>query len=227
MKINEMAISEKPRERLMNYGAKSLSNVELLAILINTGRKDFSSIDIANELIKSHHSIRDLKKLSINDLLKVKGIGLYKAIILQAAFELGERLNASSTIDKVKITHPSDVADLMMSSMKDLDQEHFVVLLLNSKNIVIKQSWIFKGTLNSSIIHPREVFNIAIRESSNAIIIVHNHPSGDVTPSREDITTTLRLKECGAILGIDVLDHIIIGDNQFTSLVEAGYFEEH
>lgn len=115
----------------------------------------------------------------------------------------------------------------MMSSMKDLDQEHFVVLLLNSKNIVIKQSWIFKGTLNSSIIHPREVFNIAIRESSNAIIIVHNHPSGDVTPSREDITTTLRLKECGAILGIDVLDHIIIGDNQFTSLVEAGYFEEH
>lgn len=227
MKINEMAISEKPRERLMNYGAKSLSNVEFLAILINTGRKGFSSIDIANELIKSHHSIRDLKKLSINDLLKVKGIGLYKAIILQAAFELGERLNASSTIDKVKITHPSDVADLMMSSMKDLDQEHFVVLLLNSKNIVIKQSWIFKGTLNSSIIHPREVFNIAIRESSNAIIIVHNHPSGDVTPSREDITTTLRLKECGAILGIDVLDHIIIGDNQFTSLVEAGYFEEH
>lgn len=222
-----MAISEKPRERLMNYGAKSLSNVELLAILINTGRKGFSSIDIANKLIKSHHSIRDLKKLSINDLLKVKGIGLYKAIILQAAFELGERLNASSTIDKVKITHPSDVADLMMSSMKDLDQEHFVVLLLNSKNIVIKQSWIFKGTLNSSIIHPREVFNIAIRESSNAIIIVHNHPSGDVTPSREDITTTLRLKECGAILGIDVLDHIIIGDNQFTSLVEAGYFEEH
>ena len=189
-----MAISEKPRERLMNYGAKSLSNVELLAILINTGRKGFSSIDIANELIKSHHSIRHLKKLSINDLLKVKGIGLYKAIILQAAFELGERLNASSTIDKVKITHPSDVADLMMSSMKDLDQEHFVVLLLNSKNIVIKQSWIFKGTLNSSIIHPREVFNIAIRESSNAIIIVHNHPSGDVTPSKEDITTTLRLK---------------------------------
>lgn len=222
-----MAISEKPRERLMNYGAKSLSNVELLAILINTGRKGFSSIEIANELIKNHHSIRDLKKLSINDLLKVKGIGLYKAIILQAAFELGERLNASSTIDKVKITHPSDVADLMMSSMKDLDQEHFVVLLLNSKNVVMKQSWIFKGTLNSSIIHPREVFNIAIRESSNAIIIVHNHPSGDVTPSREDISTTIRLKECGAILGIDVLDHIIIGDNQFTSLVEAGYFEEH
>ncbi|MEB8094635.1 DNA repair protein RadC [Staphylococcus caprae] len=227
MKINEMAVSEKPRERLMNFGAQSLSNVELLAILINTGRKGFSSIDIANELIKNHHSIRELKKLSINDLLRIKGIGLYKAITLKAAFELGERLNATSTIDKVKITSPGDVAELMMSKMKDLEQEHFVVLLLNSKNIVIKQSWIYKGTLNSSIIHPREIFNIAIRESSNAMIVVHNHPSGDVTPSREDITTTLRLKECGAILGIELLDHIIIGDNKFTSLVEAGYFEDN
>lgn len=127
----------------------------------------------------------------------------------------------------MKITSPGDVAELMMSKMKDLEQEHFVVLLLNSKNIVIKQSWIYKGTLNSSIIHPREVFNIAIRESSNAMIVVHNHPSGDVTPSREDITTTLRLKECGAILGIELLDHIIIGDNKFTSLVEAGYFEDN
>lgn len=123
------------KERLINYGAKSLSNVELLAILINTRRKGFSSIDIANELIKNHHSIREIKKLSINDLLKIKGIGLYMAIILKVAFELGERLNSSSTLDKVKITHPGDVADLMMSTMKDLDQEHFVVLLLNSKNI--------------------------------------------------------------------------------------------
>ncbi|SUM71038.1 DNA repair protein RadC-like protein [Staphylococcus saccharolyticus] len=121
------------KERLINYGAKSLSNVELLAILINTRRKGFSSIDIANELIKNHHSIREIKKLSINDLLKIKGIGLYMAIILKVAFELGERLNSSSTLDKVKITHPGDVADLMMSTMKDLDQEHFVVLLIKFK----------------------------------------------------------------------------------------------
>ena len=150
----------------------------------------------------------------------------YKAVILQAAFELGERINSTSTFDKVQITHPSDVASLMMSTMKDLEQEHFVVLLLNSKNIVTKQAWVYKGTLNSSIIHPREVFNIAIRESSNSIIVVHNHPSGDVTPSKEDITTTYRLKECGDILGINLLDHIIIGDNKFTSLVEAGYFDK-
>ena len=121
------------KERLINYGAKSLSNVELLAILINTRRKGVSSIDIANELIKNHHSIREIKKLSINDLLKIKGIGLYMAIILKVAFELGERLNSSSTLDKVKITHPGDVADLMMSTMKDLDQEHFVVLLIKFK----------------------------------------------------------------------------------------------
>ncbi|MEL1194239.1 RadC family protein [Staphylococcus epidermidis] len=189
MRINEMALHEKPRERLITYGAKSLSNVELLAILLNTGRKGFSSIDIANELLKQQSTIRDLKKLSINDLLKIKGIGLYKAVILQAAFELGERINSTSTFDKVQITHPSDVASLMMSTMKDLEQEHFVVLLLNSKNIVTKQAWVYKGTLNSSIIHPREVFNIAIRESSNSIIVVHNHPSGDVSLRLEDIVT--------------------------------------
>lgn len=140
-----MALHEKPRERLITYGAKSLSNVELLAILLNTGRKGFSSIDIANELLKQQSTIRDLKKLSINDLLKIKGIGLYKAVILQAAFELGERINSTSTFDKVQITHPSDVASLMMSTMKDLEQEHFVVLLLNSKNIVTKQAWYIKA----------------------------------------------------------------------------------
>lgn len=162
MKIKEMVTSEMPRERLLSHGAKSLSNTELLAILINTGRKGFSSIDISNELLKSASNLNELKKSSINDLIQVKGIGLQKAI-----------------------------------------------------------------TLNSSIVHPREIFSIAVRENANAIIAVHNHPSGDVTPSQEDIITTMRLKECGLILGIDLLDHIIIGDNRFTSLVEAGYFDEN
>ncbi|EOB0525344.1 JAB domain-containing protein [Staphylococcus aureus] len=158
MKIKEMVTSEMPRERLLSHGAKSLSNTELLAILINTGRKGFSSIDISNELLKSASNLNEL---------------------------------------------------------------------LNSKNVVIKETCVFKGTLNSSIVHPREIFSIAVRENANAIIAVHNHPSGDVTPSQEDIITTMRLKECGLILGIDLLDHIIIGDNRFTSLVEAGYFDEN
>ncbi|CDR50458.1 DNA repair RadC family protein [Staphylococcus schweitzeri] len=216
-----------PRERLLSHGAKSLSNTELLAILINTGRKGFSSIDISNELLKTTSNLNELKKASVNDLIQVKGIGLQKAITLKAAFELGERMGRRSESNRVKITQPSDVADLMMASMKDLLQEHFMILLLNSKNIVIKEACVFKGTLNSSIVHPREIFSIAIRENANAIIAVHNHPSGDVTPSQEDIITTLRLKECGLILGIDLLDHIIIGDNRFTSLVEAGYFDEN
>ncbi|MBE5674528.1 DNA repair protein RadC [Staphylococcus sp. SS35] len=227
MKIKEMVTSEMPRERLLSHGAKSLSNTELLAILINTGRKGFSSIDISNELLKATSNLNELKKASVNDLIQVKGIGLQKAITLKAAFELGERMSRRSEINRVKITQPSDVADFMMASMKDLPQEHFMILLLNSKNIVIKEACVFKGTLNSSIVHPREIFSIAIRENANAIIAVHNHPSGDVTPSQEDIMTTLRLKECGLILGIDLLDHIIIGDNKFTSLVEAGYFDEN
>lgn len=222
-----MVTSEMPRERLLSHGAKSLSNTELLAILINTGRKGFSSIDISNELLKATSNLNELKKASVNDLIQVKGIGLQKAITLKAAFELGERMSRRSEINRVKITQPSDVADFMMASMKDLPQEHFMILLLNSKNIVIKEACVFKGTLNSSIVHPREIFSIAIRENANAIIAVHNHPSGDVTPSQEDIMTTLRLKECGLILGIDLLDHIIIGDNKFTSLVEAGYFDEN
>ncbi|MDR7621555.1 RadC family protein [Staphylococcus argenteus] len=227
MKIKEMVTSEMPRERLLSHGAKSLSNTELLAILINTGRKGFSSIDISNELLKANSNLNELKKASVNDLIQVKGIGLQKAITLKAAFELGERMGRRSESNRVKITQPSDVADLMMASMKDLSQEHFMILLLNSKNIVIKEACVFKGTLNSSIVHPREIFSIAIRENANAIIAVHNHPSGDVTPSQEDIMTTLRLKECGLILGIDLLDHIIIGDNRFTSLVETGYFDEN
>ncbi|WP_185741535.1 RadC family protein [Staphylococcus argenteus] len=227
MKIKEMVTSEMPRERLLSHGAKSLSNTELLAILINTGRKGFSSIDISNELLKANSNLNELKKASVNDLIQVKGIGLQKAITLKAAFELSERMGRRSESNRVKITQPSDVADLMMASMKDLSQEHFMILLLNSKNIVIKEACVFKGTLNSSIVHPREIFSIAIRENANAIIAVHNHPSGDVTPSQEDIMTTLRLKECGLILGIDLLDHIIIGDNRFTSLVEAGYFDEN
>lgn len=220
-----MASTELPRERLIHKGEKSLSNSELLAILINTGRQGYSSIDIANDMINQYARLKELKQLSIDDLIKIKGIGIYKAVTLKAAFELGERMNARDTAEKIVIKSPEDVADMMMSKMKDLTQEHFVALFLNSKNVVMKEEVIYKGTLNSSVIHPREVFNAAIRASSNAIIVVHNHPSGDVTPSEEDIATTIRLKECGHILGINVLDHIIIGDQKFTSLVEEGYFD--
>ncbi|MBM2658417.1 RadC family protein [Staphylococcus pseudoxylosus] len=225
MKIKELANNQKPRERLLNNGPAHLSDGELLAILINTGRKGFSSLDIANELLKSVESLKQLKALSINDLNKVKGIGLYKALILKAAFELGERMHSGSLDEKIQITSPQDVANFMMGKMEHLTQEKFIVLFLNSKNVVIKQKTIFIGTLNSSIVHPREIFSEAIKCASNAIVVLHNHPSGDTTPSKEDISVTNRLRECGEILGIDLLDHIIIGDHTYMSMVEDGYFD--
>ncbi|MCE5001882.1 RadC family protein [Staphylococcus pseudoxylosus] len=225
MKIKELANNQKPRERLLNNGPAHLSDGELLAILINTGRKGFSSLDIANELLKSVESLKQLKALSINDLNKVKGIGLYKALILKAAFELGERMHSGSLDEKIQITSPQDVANFMMGKMEHLTQEKFIVLFLNSKNVVIKQKTIFIGTLNSSIVHPREIFSEAIKCASNAIVVLHNHPSGDTTPSKEDISATNRLRECGEILGIDLLDHIIIGDHTYMSMVEDGYFD--
>lgn len=225
MRINELADNQKPRERLLSHGASHLSHAELLAILINTGRKGSSSIDIANELLKSVDNLKELKMLSISDLNKVKGVGLYKALILKAAFELGERMHSGSVDDKIQISSPKDVADFMMGKMEHLTQEKFIALFLNSKNVIIKQKTIFVGTLNSSIVHPREIFSEAIKCASNAIIVLHNHPSGDVTPSNEDIKTTERLKKCGQVLGIDLLDHIIIGDHTYLSMVEEGYFD--
>lgn len=224
MRINELADNQKPRERLLSHGASHLSHAELLAILINTGRKGSSSIDIANELLKSVDNLKELKMLSISDLNKIKGVGLYKALILKAAFELGERMHSGSVDDKIQISSPKDVADFMMGKMEHLTQEKFIALFLNSKNVIIKQKTIFVGTLNSSIVHPREIFSEAIKCASNAIIVLHNHLSGDVTPSNEDIKTTERLKKCGQVLGIDLLDHIIIGDHIYLSMVEEGYF---
>ncbi|ANQ64476.1 RadC family protein [Staphylococcus equorum] len=225
MRINELADNQKPRERLLSHGASHLSHAELLAILINTGRKGSSSIDIANELLKSVDNLKELKMLSISDLNKIKGVGLYKALILKAAFELGERMHSGSVDDKIQISSPKDVADFMMGKMEHLTQEKFIALFLNSKNVIIKQKTIFVGTLNSSIVHPREIFSEAIKCASNAIIVLHNHPSGDVTPSNEDIKSTERLKKCGQVLGIDLLDHIIIGDHTYLSMVEEGYFD--
>lgn len=225
MKMKELANNQEPRERLLNNGPTHLSDAELLAILINTGRKGCSSLDIANELLKSVETLKQLKALSINDLNKVKGIGLYKALILKAAFELGERMHSGSLEEKIQITSPQDVANFMMGKMEHLTQEKFIALFLNSKNVIIKQKTIFIGTLNSSIVHPREIFSEAVKCASNAIVVLHNHPSGDTTPSKEDIRTTDRLRECGVILGIDVLDHIIIGDHAYLSMVEEGYFD--
>lgn len=180
MNIKHLPDCDKPREKLIAKGAQHLSESELLAILINTSRKGRSSVEVAQDLLNLTTKLKDLKLLSLNDLMDVKGIGMYKAVILKAAFELGERMNAPDQKEKVKINSPQDAADYFLSRMMHLTHEQFEVLFLNSKNIVIRHEVIFVGTLNSSVVHPREVFKAAIKWSSNAIIVVHNHPSGDV-----------------------------------------------
>lgn len=223
--LNQLASNEKPKERFVSQGPNSLSNSELLAILINTGRKGFSSVELAQEVVKHSRDLKQLSNVSLHELQAIKGIGAHKAIVLKAAFELGRRMNSQSLNDKVFIKSPHDVLMYLEGRMTDLEQEHFVALFLNSKNQIIHEKTLFIGTLNASLVHPREVFKEAVKCAAHAIIVAHNHPSGDPTQSKEDIRTTKRLCECGVAIGIELLDHIIIGQQRFVSLSEEGYID--
>lgn len=222
LKIFDLPESERPRERLKRYGAQSLSNCELLAIILQAGTAKYNVLDLCNNLLKCGHGLNGLLKLSYNELMEIDGIGTAKAMQVIALSELSKRFKTYRSGDTYKISTPSDVAALMMSEMKGLSKEILRVILLNTKNIVIQVRDISVGSLNSSIVHPREVFNEAILWHSASIVICHNHPSGDPTPSKEDIGITKRLKECGKIIGIDLLDHIIIGNGIYVSLKEKG-----
>lgn len=223
--IKEMHDSDKPRERLMNYGPDKLTNQELLGIIINTGNREESSITVANRIIKDMKTIRELRGLTYQELISVKGIGEAKAITILAVIELAIRMHTHSLEEDIFIKSPDDVSDLLMEKMRYFQQEHFVVLYLSTKNMVIHQETMFKGSLNTSIVHPREVYKEAVKRSAAAIICVHNHPSGDPSPSREDIEVTRRLHECGEMIGVDFLDHIIIGSGKYISLKEMNFIK--
>ncbi|WP_088043209.1 DNA repair protein RadC [Bacillus sp. EAC] len=214
---------DRPRERLIKDGPHSLSTQELLAIVLRTGTKNEPVLQICNQLLLKFDGLRFLMNASIEELSNIKGIGEVKAVQLLAAFELGKRINRLQFDDRYRIKGPEDCANFMMDEMRFLEQEHFICLYLNTKNQIIARETIFKGSLNASIVHPREVFKEALRRSSSSIICLHNHPSGDPTPSREDIEVTKRLVECGKIIGIEILDHIIIGEHKYVSLKEKGY----
>lgn len=223
--IKDLPLEERPRERLQRYGAQVLSDAELLAVLIRTGTRAESALVLAQRILKGDGGKSGLAYVvdsSVEELSKIKGIGTAKAVQIKAAVELGRRISSYSRRQQVTITSPLDVRDLLMEEMRFLEKEHFKTILLNIKNHVISIEDISIGSLNSSIVHPREVFKPAIRRSSASIILVHNHPSGDPTPSREDIEVTVRLVDAGKILGISVLDHIIIGNNSILSLKEKG-----
>ncbi|PKG21694.1 RadC family protein [Niallia nealsonii] len=221
--IRDFPNDERPRERFIKYGPESLSNHELIAIIIQTGSKNESVLSLANKLLAHFDGLRLLKDASLDELKTIKGIGTVKAIQLLASIELGRRVSNLVYSDRYCIRSPEDAAKYMMNDMRFLTQEHFVCLYLNTKNQVMHKQTIFIGSLNASIVHPREVYKEAFRRSAASIICLHNHPSGDPSPSREDIEVTKRLVECGKIIGIDLLDHIIIGENKFVSLKEKGY----
>ncbi|MFT0799894.1 DNA repair protein RadC [Bacillus swezeyi] len=223
MKLRDFPEDERPRERLLNIGAESLSNHELLAILLRTGTKKESVLQLSNRLIQTFDGLRLLKEASVEELSSISGIGRAKAVHILAALELGRRIHKLVYEERHVIRFPEDAANVLMEDMRFLSQEHFVCLYLNTKNQVIHKRTVFIGSLNSSIVHPREVFKEALKRSAASFICVHNHPSGDPAPSREDIDVTRRLGECGQLLGIELLDHIVIGDQKFVSLKEKGY----
>jgi DNA repair protein RadC len=222
--LRDMPVSDRPRERMMQVGPGALSNAELLALLLRTGSAEESVMSLACRVLNQCDGLRGLKSASFEELTAIKGIGPAKALLIMAGLELGKRMSSSLPLERIIVRSPKDVAGVMMEELRYHTQEHFVCLYLNTKNHIIGRETIFIGSLNSSIVHPREVYKEAIRRSSASVICLHNHPSGDPAPSREDIEVTRRLQEAGRILGIELLDHIIIGDGQFYSLKEKGHF---
>lgn len=222
--LAEVPIESRPRERLEQYGEKALANHELLAILLRTGIKGTNVISVALQVLNAFDDLYYLKTVSLEELMMVSGIGKTKAIELKAAIELGMRITQAPQLKMGQITSSRQVGEMMLAEMSDLQQEHVVVLYLNTKNEIIKKETIFKGGLNSSVAHPREIFKGAVRYSAARLAIVHNHPSGCPDPSDADITFTRRVAECGELMGVEVLDHLIIGQNSYVSLKEIGVF---
>lgn len=218
MIIRELPTEERPREKLISLGSSVVSNAELLAILIGTGTKDRSALDLAVALLAAEEDgLGNLAGSTPEEICRISGMGIAKACRIIAAFELGRRLATRPLPGKVLITSPESIADLFMEEMRYYRKEFFQVLLLNSKGEIISIEKSSIGDLSSTIVHPREIFSGAVRRSAAAVVFVHNHPSGNPEPSSEDQEVTLRLIEAGKILGIRVLDHIIIGDGIYVS----------
>ncbi len=223
--IKDWPADERPREKLLKKGAAALSDAELLALLLRTGDATAgkSAIDLGRELLSRFDgSLRSLGQAELNELQQIKGLGLAKTASLKAAFALAARFQARPLVTLDRFTSPAQVFEYFHHELRDARKEQFLVLLLDGKNRITRRVAVSEGSLNQSIVHPREVFAPAVRESAAAVIFVHNHPSGDPSPSREDCEITRRLKEAGELLGIRVLDHVIVGDGSYYSFTESG-----
>lgn len=221
--IHEWPAAERPRERLRALGASALASRELLAILVGSGGEGRSAFDIAGALLEQGAgSLRRLANVAQGTLEAVPGVGPAVAARVAAALELGRRLAREGPLERARIGGPSDVYDLCAPGMRDLLQEEFRVLLLNTQHAVLRELLVTRGTLDTSVAHPREVFRAAVCEGASAVLLVHNHPSGDPAPSPEDREITRQLAAAGELLGIPVVDHVVVGDARYVSFVETG-----
>lgn len=220
--IHDLPLSERPRERLLKLGPEALSSQEILALILGRGIAGESVMVIAQRLLSEFGNLKKIANASIEELSKVKGIGVAKAAQIKASFELSKRIDEDFLYEKKRVKTPEQVLSLVKSRLKGKKKEHFLVLLLDTRNQVISISNVSVGSLDTNIVHPREVFKEAISSSASSCVFVHNHPSGDPAPSEDDMELTKRLTKAGEIVGIDVLDHIIVTDNDFISLKERG-----
>lgn len=217
MKVNDLNKQEQPREKAWQQGIESLSNRELIAVLLRTGTKDISALELADEILQACDNVGELGKLSVEELMHIKGIKKAKAIALQAGFEVGRRI-AFDKIQKGRgIECPQDIVNWLSQQIGFDKQEHFLVLFLNQKNQVLKYRAMFVGTLTNASVHPREIYKEAMRIGCAKILCVHNHPSGDPTESDADIELTKSIEACGKIVAIPLMDHIIISNNSYIS----------
>ena len=220
-KVKDLPLDDRPREKLLLRGSQSLTDAELLAILLRTGTKGKSVVQVAYDLVKRYGNLASLSTKSYSELIKTNGIKKDKAATLVAAFEIGKRTAIQSKwFSEKKITSPEDVAHIFIPMLKDELSEHFYIVCLNAANKIIRIDLISTGSLDSSIVHPREVFKVAIENSAKSIILVHNHPSGNPEPSNDDIAITKKLIEISKLMEITVFDHLIIAENKYTSFVE-------
>jgi DNA repair protein RadC len=223
-KISNWPKGDRPREKLSILGPENLSSSELLAILISNGVRNLTAMDIAKELLQKFVTLENLSQASLNELQKTEGIGPAKAIILQAAFQIYRNMQREIAENQLKyVKNPADVAKIFIPKIGHLKQEIFAVALLDAAGKFIYSKNITQGIVNASLIHPREVFRIAIKEAATAVILVHNHPSGQLTPSAEDISITKKILDAGELIGIPVKDHLIIAGNNYLSFKETGY----
>lgn len=225
--IKELHKEERPYEKCLQYGAANLTDIELLAILLRSGTKGENSLMLARRLLylnQQQEGILNIQKLTYDALIQTKGIGQVKAVQILAICELAKRMAKATAVKGLSFQNPASIADYYMEDLRHQKQEIMKLLMLNTKAKLLGETNISKGTVNASLVSPRELFIEALQKNAVSIILLHNHPSGDPAPSREDILITKRIKEAGALIGVELLDHIIIGNNCYTSLAEEGLF---